>query len=634
MSEQTTDDRKTGFRLNRHFVQGLIVGVLAAVIIGLGVTALVKPDLFSGSAATESEPMLGGALLQTPQVVTPDDFDATVLKSGRPELVLIVDTAENSPSLADLVDTINMVWNGGTVMYYHATDDASQEYIENLSAYTEEGPPILAMFYQGKLVAKRSLMADADTVAIWITKNNPARPTPTPTSTTLPAPTPEPVVPAVFRTFLTPMHNDLNHDPAAEYYVSEVLLTAVDYEIDGFLNANRSITVPINSDTALFSLVGNAFGGDATSFVLPDLSDQLPLAGLTYQIGWKGVFPGREADEPLQSYTVGDIKYLEMPIEHAHDLNVDLHYGDIVLARNIDGVPDISRGLTPCDGRELPITPNEALYSLLGTRFGGNGTTTFKLPDLTGVAPIEGAKYYIAINGLFPPHGDGLPTPTPTTTPKPAASPVLLRAFTSSMDDRFQLSAASKYYLGEVILSAADYEIHGFLNTNKPITLPVDSNTALFSLVGNAFGGDSANFVLPGLSGQLPLAGLTYQINTSGAVPTKADKPAKSHTVGSIKYLEIPFQDLSDLGANLYLGDIILAKDVDGVHRFSRNLVPCDGRGMSLMNTDLYSLLGVRFGSTRDAGGDTFNIPNLTGVTPIEGAEYFIVVNGALPPRP
>lgn len=41
-----------------------------------------------------------------------------------------------------------------------------------------------------------------------------------------------------------------------------------------------------------------------------------------------------------------------------------------------------------CDGRILSIAQNQALFSLLGTRFGGNGQTTFGLPDLRGRMPI------------------------------------------------------------------------------------------------------------------------------------------------------------------------------------------------------------------------------------------------------
>ncbi len=42
------------------------------------------------------------------------------------------------------------------------------------------------------------------------------------------------------------------------------------------------------------------------------------------------------------------------------------------------------RGWAPCDGRQLSIAQWSAVFSLLGTQFGGNGQTTFALPDLRG----------------------------------------------------------------------------------------------------------------------------------------------------------------------------------------------------------------------------------------------------------
>ncbi len=41
-----------------------------------------------------------------------------------------------------------------------------------------------------------------------------------------------------------------------------------------------------------------------------------------------------------------------------------------------------------CQGQTLPISQNTALFALLGTNFGGNGQTTFQLPDLRGRTPI------------------------------------------------------------------------------------------------------------------------------------------------------------------------------------------------------------------------------------------------------
>src|SRR5438132_14062374 len=47
------------------------------------------------------------------------------------------------------------------------------------------------------------------------------------------------------------------------------------------------------------------------------------------------------------------------------------------------------KGWEMCNGQFLPINQNQALFSLLGTMYGGNGQTTFALPDLRGKAPIH-----------------------------------------------------------------------------------------------------------------------------------------------------------------------------------------------------------------------------------------------------
>jgi microcystin-dependent protein len=47
------------------------------------------------------------------------------------------------------------------------------------------------------------------------------------------------------------------------------------------------------------------------------------------------------------------------------------------------------RNWAMCNGQFLPINQNQALFSLLGTMYGGNGQTTFALPDLRGQVPIH-----------------------------------------------------------------------------------------------------------------------------------------------------------------------------------------------------------------------------------------------------
>ena len=47
------------------------------------------------------------------------------------------------------------------------------------------------------------------------------------------------------------------------------------------------------------------------------------------------------------------------------------------------------RAWASCDGQTLPISQNQALYAIIGTIYGGNGTTTMQLPDLRARAPIH-----------------------------------------------------------------------------------------------------------------------------------------------------------------------------------------------------------------------------------------------------
>jgi microcystin-dependent protein len=63
----------------------------------------------------------------------------------------------------------------------------------------------------------------------------------------------------------------------------------------------------------------------------------------------------------------------------------DTFVGEIAIA----GFNFAPRGWAFCNGQLLPISQNTALFSLLGTTYGGNGTSTFALPDLRSRAPIH-----------------------------------------------------------------------------------------------------------------------------------------------------------------------------------------------------------------------------------------------------
>src|SRR5688572_33002804 len=53
------------------------------------------------------------------------------------------------------------------------------------------------------------------------------------------------------------------------------------------------------------------------------------------------------------------------------------------------------KGWAMCNGQAMPINQNQALFSILGTTYGGNGQTTFALPNLQGRAPLH-------FNGAIP----------------------------------------------------------------------------------------------------------------------------------------------------------------------------------------------------------------------------------------
>ena len=75
------------------------------------------------------------------------------------------------------------------------------------------------------------------------------------------------------------------------------------------------------------------------------------------------------------------------------------------------------RGWELCDGRLLSISQHSALFSVLGTAYGGDGMTTFALPDLRrqGMAgarsrtapsrPYTPVNFIIAMQGAFPTRG-------------------------------------------------------------------------------------------------------------------------------------------------------------------------------------------------------------------------------------
>ncbi|MFT6147287.1 MAG: microcystin-dependent protein [Myxococcota bacterium] len=95
------------------------------------------------------------------------------------------------------------------------------------------------------------------------------------------------------------------------------------------------------------------------------------------------------------------------------------------------------RGWALCEGQLLPISQNTALFSLLGTTYGGDGRTTFALPDLRGRAPVQqgngpglqsvqlGERYGIQETSAVPPHSHALAVSSGNATTSAATGALL-----------------------------------------------------------------------------------------------------------------------------------------------------------------------------------------------------------------
>ena len=77
---------------------------------------------------------------------------------------------------------------------------------------------------------------------------------------------------------------------------------------------------------------------------------------------------------------------------------MDLYIGQIMLVP-YSAVPI---NTLPCDGRSLTRNDYRALFSLIGTTFGSNSSSTFNLPNLRSITP-PGMMYAICTQGLWPP---------------------------------------------------------------------------------------------------------------------------------------------------------------------------------------------------------------------------------------
>ncbi|HTO80456.1 MAG TPA: tail fiber protein, partial [Methylocystis sp.] len=199
---------------------------------------------------------------------------------------------------------------------------------------------------------------------------------------------------------LTPLIAIAGADPAAggAAFVGQVAYFAGNYVPTGWARADGSI-VSVASDFALFSVIGNRYGGNGvTTFGLPNLLGRSAV-GVGAGVNLAQVF-GQETTQLQTNNLPG---HGNAPVNNIGP-SLGLHYiiaisgnfpaigGSAAFNANIPTLGEISlfagdfapAGWAFADGQTLSIPQNPALFSVLGPTYGGNGITTFDLPNLDG----------------------------------------------------------------------------------------------------------------------------------------------------------------------------------------------------------------------------------------------------------
>lgn len=137
---------------------------------------------------------------------------------------------------------------------------------------------------------------------------------------------------------------------------------------------------------ALYDKIGTRYGGSGrTTFLLPDARGRAPLHRADdAALGTKGSITV-EAEGPREAYHAWQALNFIIGIKSEPYPTEEPFLGE-VRAFACNFAPE---GWARCDGAHLPIQQHTALFSVLNTRFGGDGTRTFALPDLREAFPVH-----------------------------------------------------------------------------------------------------------------------------------------------------------------------------------------------------------------------------------------------------
>jgi microcystin-dependent protein len=357
-------------------------------------------------------------------------------------------------------------------------------------------------------------------------------------------------------------------------------------------------TLPISPYTAMFSLLGNNYGGNGTSnFDLPNLEGTVAIGA-----GAGPDLPTQVLGERTGSETVtlsaSQIPTSTMNGQPFDNMQPSLPMTALIATSGVfasegggigsatflgqianfagNFVPD---GWMPADGQLLSISQNQALFAILGTTYGGNGITTFALPDLRGRAAV-GADAAEPIGSAFGnasttltaaqlPVDSAVPGVTGGGKPVPNDQPSLAVNYIIATSGIFPSNGANSGFepntpvLGQISEFAGDFAPSGWAFADGQL-LPIAQNQALFAILGTQYGGNGVTtFALPNMRGRVLIgSGLNNPVgSTFGSDTTKltvANLPVADQPVCFLAGTVIATPDGNKPVEQLAPGDLVL----------------------------------------------------------------------------
>lgn len=313
----------------------------------------------------------------------------------------------------------------------------------------------------------------------------------------------------------------------------------------GWMKAEGQL-LAVSENEALFARTGNVFGGNGqTSFALPDLRGRTGVhagqgAGLSPRtIGQKlgaEIVTLTTDNLPAHAHTLpgyiggGTTDFVGGGVAHTTmQPSLVLNFGIAEFGDDRGAVKAFTgalpAGFLPVNGDTLPLAQHTSLFQKLGNTYGGNGQTTFKLPDLRGRAVMHegqgvglsnhalganvGAESYTLSEAHLPPHahavGGDVTGESGAAAPHDNLQPTFTLNYIIAVEGAFpgQPNPDEEPWIGQVELFAGTVAPPGWAFADGQL-LPINGNTTLFAVLLNNFGGNGqTSFALPDLRGRV-----------------------------------------------------------------------------------------------------------------------------------